>query len=358
MSIFDNPVYPYHDPLARELHLALAQLYPSARAALHAAARIGIENFHLQAEQSPFFLWKEILDMAAPRGALRRLVELAAQDFPGGTRRRFFDALITGASPALAAEPRDENGAPAFRHGDDSVSEPEALLFHDDLSLPAGRLPALIATLMRLQPLLASVCRLDVDCFGRAGLVNSYGTAFRVGDDLLLSNWHVLHPRGFEVRAITALFGFEEGADGRDMPVRRYACRCDSIVVDERADWGVIRTEPPLPPDIPVISLRDVGFAQVHGAAFVIQHPGGQRKRIAYARNQITYSDEAVVHYLSDTQAGSSGSPVFDESGRLVALHHAGGRPQEVAGQSPLKKNEGIAIRRVAEGLAAAGFAF
>jgi hypothetical protein len=80
------------------------------------------------------------------------------------------------------------------------------------------------------------------------------------------------------------------------------------------------------------------------------------RKRVAYVRHQITYFDDRVVHYLSDTQVGASGSPVFDEAGRLVALHHAGGRPQQVAGQLPVKKNEGIRICRIATDLRAAGF--
>jgi hypothetical protein len=42
----------------------------------------------------------------------------------------------------------------------------------------------------------------------------------------------------------------------------------------------------------------------------------------------------------------------LDDNGKLVALHHAGGRPQEVAGKLPLRKNEGIRIPRIVAGLA------
>ena len=57
------------------------------------------------------------------------------------------------------------------------------------------------------------------------------------------------------------------------------------------------------------------------------------------------------MHYLTDTQEGSSGSPVFDQEGKLFALHHAGGRPQEVLGRAPLSKNEGIRINKIVKGL-------
>ena len=45
----------------------------------------------------------------------------------------------------------------------------------------------------------------------------------------------------------------------------------------------------------------------------------------------------------------------FDEQGRLIALHHAGGRPEEVAGTMLVKKNEGIRIGPIVAALKAAG---
>jgi V8-like Glu-specific endopeptidase len=76
---------------------------------------------------------------------------------------------------------------------------------------------------------------------------------------------------------------------------------------------------------------------------------------VAYTRNRITFVDNRIVQYLTDTDVGSSGSPVFDEKGSLISLPHAGGRPQEVAGQAPLKKNEGIRIEPILKGIRNAG---
>ena len=89
--------------------------------------------------------------------------------------------------------------------------------------------------------------------------------------------------------------------------------------------------------------------------AFVIQHPLGGRKRVALVRNQVSFVDDRVVQYLSDTQVGSSDSPVLDGAGGLIGLHHAGGRPQETLGKPPVVKNEGIRIPRIVAGLASRG---
>ena len=55
----------------------------------------------------------------------------------------------------------------------------------------------------------------------------------------------------------------------------------------------------------------------------IIQHPRGRPKEVALQDNRVVKVDHVVVHYSCDTEPGSSGSPVFDNQWRLVALHHA-----------------------------------
>ena len=346
MSWLDEPVYPLHLPAAQQLLLALSQLYPSGKAALFAAQKTGLQTGNLFTDQAPTYAWLAVLEGAASDARLRDLISVALADFPRSAWKTFLGDLLADRAPMTDPEPRTATGGASFLHADDEVTEQEALLFHDDLTLPAGQLPGLIEALQRLVPLLPAVCRLEVQCTAGTGS----GTGFRIARDLVLTNWHVLRPLELAATVVTATFGYEDGPDGHGIAGRAYPGDVASIQGERDDDWAVIRI-PGLPADVPVLPLVNDAVARLDGRAFVIQHPGGQRKRVAYTRNTITFSDDQVVHYLSDTQGGSSGSPVFDEQGRVVALHHAGGRPQEVGGQPPLKKNEGIAIARVLAGL-------
>lgn len=57
----------------------------------------------------------------------------------------------------------------------------------------------------------------------------------------------------------------------------------------------------------------------------IIQHPQGRRKEVALQDNNLTNIYSERVRYTTDTEPGSSGSPVFDNSWDLIALHHAAG---------------------------------
>ena len=42
-------------------------------------------------------------------------------------------------------------------------------------------------------------------------------------------------------------------------------------------------------------------------------HPGGSPKRVSLRQNFIAARTDEFLHYMTDTEPGSSGSPVFDD---------------------------------------------
>lgn len=351
-SILRTSPYPWVRPEARQLHIELTKTFPNQPDALRLAAAAGLQPFSLFANQAPNLLWQEILNKGAPLGVNAALAEAARDELPAtAPLRAVLVALLADQPVATSGEPRTMDGTPTFVTGDDTVMAPETLLYRDDLTIEIGRVPALIATLQQLITVGPAVCKVT-STFADGG--TQYGTAFRIGADLLLTNWHVLHRESDRApaTAVTAEFRLED--DGRGGGLGTVAIPCDAgAVSDEADDWAALRTIDPLQDDWPVLPLHGVPDPVPGEAAFVIQHPLGGRKRVAIVRNQVSFVDDRVVHYLSDTQVGSSGSPVLNAAGQLIALHHAGGRPQGVTGKDPVLKNEGIRIPRVVAGLAA-----
>lgn len=344
-SFLDMSPYPWHLDAARELHVTLTRLFPTVNAISFLVPQTGLPLAMLNVNNAPFYLWREVLDQLAPLGLVRTLVERAYDQHKKSPSGAYLEALLD--EEPIVAEPRGANGEPAFRDGSDEVMVDEALLYHDDLTLPIGRVPWLISVLQKLQTLAPSVCRLTTSAPG----VMQRGTAFRIANDWLLTNWHVVNFKDVRATQAIAEFGYED--DGKDggLPSQSIACDVTTIEGSKDNDWAILKPSQPLPATIPILKLSEHATPVMNEAAFVIQHPGGDRKRVAYVRNQVTFIGDRVLHYLSDTNEGSSGSPVINEKGLLIGLHHAGGRPQEVAGKPPLVKNEGIRIPAVIEGL-------
>jgi hypothetical protein len=55
----------------------------------------------------------------------------------------------------------------------------------------------------------------------------------------------------------------------------------------------------------------------------IIQHPGGRGKRYAIRNNLVSSSTANELRYFTDTEAGTSGSPVLNDRWEVVALHRA-----------------------------------
>lgn len=316
------------------------------------AAKLDLSKIY--SDQAITYVWIEILDKAAIAGLTRTVVQTAFNRLPTNSpSRQFLENLLAGKPVIPDAEPRSVDGTPTFLKDTDEVLEPEALLYNDDLTIQIGRVPGLIATLQRLVTLAPAVCKLVVDIHG----ASQSGTGFRIGPDLLLTNWHVLHNKndGTPASVVSAEFGYDDDGSGGIIPSSIIPCNVASIVTNKDDDWAVIQANEPLKATWSVIKLSEAAMPSVNAAAYIIQHPGGERKRVGFVRNQVSFFDERVVHYLTDTKMGSSGSPLFDAQRKLIALHHAGGRPQEVVGRAPLKKNEGIRITRIVDGLIGKG---
>ncbi len=356
-NILDQWPYPWTDKVAQQLHIMLCQVSPGSKNTILVAEKNGIDTTQIILDQAAYMLWVDIINQAALNGLLRNIVkDIFSRLNVNSPARPFFEQLL-GDKPVIPdAEPRGVDGAPVFIKDTDEIKDPEALLYRDDLMLETGKIPQLIAILQKMISLSPAVCRLVVNIHG----VGQFGTGFRIGPDMLLTNWHVLHraSNGVKATAVTAEFLYEDDGAGGILTAKPIKCDINTIVTNQADDWGIIKVIEPMDNAWPIIKLTESVSPVKEAPAFIIQHPRGDRKRIGYVRNQVSDFDDRVVQYLTDTESGSSGSPVFDITGKLFALHHAGGRPQEVLGKLPMTKNEGINIAKVKEGLQNNGVAF
>ncbi|HWE40502.1 MAG TPA: serine protease [Isosphaeraceae bacterium] len=179
------------------------------------------------------------------------------------------------------------------------------------------------------------------------------GTGFLVAPDILLTNNHVL-PDLATAAAARALANYE---------------------AQPAADAAGRPTAVPLDPDVLFVTNTDLDFTfcalgglehlgvvpltrnslNVLRSEYVniVQHPRGRPKEVVVQDSRVVRADNVVVHYSSDTEPGSSGSPVFNNQWALVALHHASvvaddGRASPGADPRARYLNEGVRLSAIA----------
>jgi endonuclease G len=177
------------------------------------------------------------------------------------------------------------------------------------------------------------------------------GTGFLIGNGWLMTNNHVLSSTD-EARRSTAEFNYEEDAGGRLLPVVSYQLESESFLTDAKLDCSLVRVtagpgDRPLS-DWGVLALAKDGAIEIGEHVTVIQHPNGGVKQVCLTANQVVNTFGPYVHYMTDTMPGSSGSPVFDDRWRVIALHHAGGELQRNATGERIYANEGVLMRDIA----------
>ncbi len=158
------------------------------------------------------------------------------------------------------------------------------------------------------------------------GRLTGYGTGSLVSPELLLTNHHVL-PDAATAGFSVIEFDYQDGVDGLPRPVRAF--RLDPgrfFVADEDLDFALVAVQASAD-DLAAFGYNRLigteGKAIVGDFVTIVQHPQGDKKKVALRENRVVDVLEQFLHYETDTEPGSSGSPVFNDQWEVVALHHA-----------------------------------
>ena len=172
------------------------------------------------------------------------------------------------------------------------------------------------------------------------------GTGFLVSPSLMMTNHHVINSRRM-AKLCAAEFEYEHGPEKK--PDQSYLFQLDPdtfFLVDEDLDYALIAVSPIAQnaqkkelSDYPHIPLkRSLDKILVEEAVSIIQHPDGLPKMIAIRDNQVIAIQEPFIHYLADTQRGSSGSLVANDQWDIIALHHKSVYRENENGEILLRK--------------------
>ena len=188
---------------------------------------------------------------------------------------------------------------------------------------------------------------------GADGRAAGFGTGFLVSAHLLLTNHHVLPAPDVAAGSVLQL-DFQRGLDGDPLPVVEVGLDPDAFfVADPELDFALVAVAGAPASTAPFgwCRLTDAqGTVVVGESVTIVQHPAARRKEVALRENRLVDIPEQVLHYVTDTEPGSSGSPVFNDQWEVVALHHAS-VPDPAPGATG-SLNEGIRISRILHHLA------
>jgi len=217
------------------------------------------------------------------------------------------------------------------------------------------------------------VCRIQImSPFGRP---EGYGTGFLVGPNLLLTNNHVLYTAEL-ARKSFAEFEFEQDINGQQKTSKSFNLRPDEVfVTDPDMDFTLVSVAPVTTEGIELTNygllrlVEDTGKVLNGEYVSIIQHPEGDLKQCCLRENEVVDIFDNWLHYMTDTQPGASGSPVFNDQWLVVGLHHSGvpmkdaqgnilktdGQPYRESIDDPSTiawvANEGIRISRIFQAL-------
>ncbi|MGZ5473510.1 MAG: trypsin-like peptidase domain-containing protein [Thermoanaerobaculia bacterium] len=183
---------------------------------------------------------------------------------------------------------------------------------------------------------------------GTGFLVRARDVGLSHSGQVLVTNYHVIPGQLPHDRAVVTF----EALDGG-----RKAYGIKSVLWSspiEKLDCAIVRLssevkgiEPyPLSAAVPAVKKSRV---------YVIGHPLGQTLSFSISDNVLIDHVDPKIQYRAPTNPGSSGSPVFDSTWALLALHHAGHETKmpKLHGKGVHAANEGLSFAAIAKQCAA-----
>ncbi|MGW4393828.1 trypsin-like peptidase domain-containing protein [Amycolatopsis nivea] len=345
-DFLDSYPLDWTDPRLRELREVLSSAFYRPEEIEPLVVEAGVPATAIAWGQPARRMWFDILNEAGAQLVLRQLISLAVERRAALGRR--IGELLRDA-PVLSAElPADRPSTLAAsdtRWRNFTGDNTERQIFADEETLLD------ISFLERGLHCSQAVCRLTVTHGSRC----FHGTGFRIGVSTLLTNHHVLFDKDKEARAnrVLAEFRYELGTDGTLIEPLAVVCDPASIEGESAHDFAIVSVSTPLPDDVPILPMAAIPPVVVGDRVSIVQHPRGLPKKLALHHNLVRHVDDDVIQYWTDTEAGSSGSPVFDRDWRVIALHHQWVRTDGEDGVA--FRNQGRRASRVAERLSELG---
>lgn len=179
----------------------------------------------------------------------------------------------------------------------------------------------------------------------------SVGTGWMIANNYLITNNHVL---ASIAAAETAEAQFNYESDENDRLKNKIAYKFDAktLITSPADEFDFSRVRVIDRADYP---LKNWGFLEIDANSVpsmgdsvpIIQHPKGQEKQIALNANEVLGVNGRFLHYSTDTEPGSSGSPVFDANWKVCAIHHAGGTYNVDGSGRMAEANQGILFKHI-----------
>lgn len=312
-----------------ELKKTLAALYYTQKEIVALLIRAQLSPGDYELDGKAGVVWTLLLQQLEFQGKVRQLVEKAHEDYPDN---RVFTAILqdqpTSIKSPYAGKQPDWKGTP-----------------------PRGELEKIMGSQKTLLPIsFLEKGMMRAGAVAKVETPDGSGTGFLISEkNLFLTNNHVLGSKELAA-ASTVRFNYQATLKGTAARFEDFKIDAEGFCTSVDDDWSLvtIKNNP----------AEKYGFIALTGAKTkkddfvnIIQHPGGEAKQIAMYHNVVTYADDKIVQYLTDTMPGSSGAPVFNSKWEVVALHHSGGWMIEPGLTDEVLRNEGIAIGRIIEAL-------